>query len=237
MVRFTLFGIPIEIQPWFWVTGALLGGAISADSRKEYLDVLLFMLAAAISILVHELGHALVGRRLSGSRPRIVLWSLGGLAYNEGGRFTRSGLFWMTAAGPLAGFLFALLLVLGLCAGLGPESGINLSSALTFRNWLWAPSQSLYALVVNQPLWLILLNHFLWINVWWGIINLLPILPLDGGRIAELFLKPRVALTISAFLGLGMALFGYFILGSLWTAIMFGFLAYQNYQQISSSPR
>ncbi|OYU43704.1 MAG: hypothetical protein CFE44_16935, partial [Burkholderiales bacterium PBB4] len=66
MIRFTIFGVPVEIQPMFWLTGAFIGGAINARTKEQILGVLVFMIVEAISILVHELGHALVGRRLGG---------------------------------------------------------------------------------------------------------------------------------------------------------------------------
>jgi stage IV sporulation protein FB len=239
MVRFTLFGIPVEIQGWFWITVAFLGGALDIDpSRIETIQfVLFFMLAATVSILVHEFGHALVGRHLAGSRPRIVLWSMGGLAYNEGGTFTRARLFWMTAAGPAAGFLLGLLVVAGICWALGAQEGINVSSKLLFNTFIWRPSEAEIEFLVNRPSRLFLLSNLLRINFWWGILNLLPILPLDGGRITELFVRPqRFVYAIGAMVAVVIALVGV-LTRSFFMAAMFGFFAYQNYQQLSSFRR
>ncbi len=114
MIRFTVFGVPVEIQPWFWITAALLGGATHVQTRDQLLGVLVFMVVATLSILVHEFGHALTGRKLGGGAAHIVLWALGGLAYNQGGRFTRWQRFWMIFMGPGAGFLLLALVVAGL---------------------------------------------------------------------------------------------------------------------------
>ena len=48
MLRFTLFGIPIVVEPWFWLTMAFLGGGLNALQRNypgDYLGVILFMMA------------------------------------------------------------------------------------------------------------------------------------------------------------------------------------------------
>ena len=59
MIQFSLFNIPIRVLPWFWVTMAFIGGVLYADTKEALFELLLFMLAGFISILVHELGHAL----------------------------------------------------------------------------------------------------------------------------------------------------------------------------------
>ena len=59
MVRFSIFGIPVEIQPWFWLTLGLLGSLWTGDgaSAAGILMIFLFILAGFISVLIHELGH------------------------------------------------------------------------------------------------------------------------------------------------------------------------------------
>jgi stage IV sporulation protein FB len=235
MIRFSIFGVPVEIQPMFWLTGALLGGAIDARTKEGVLGVMVFMIIMAISILVHELGHALVGRRLGGGYATITLWGLGGLAYNHGGRFSRSGNFWRVAAGPGAGFALGLLVVLLLCLGLGPRDGLNLTSLTLFGTPLSPLSDELRTFALEGGPKLRIIYAFLWINFWWGVINLLPVLPLDGGRIAELFVKPqKLVYQIGLVAGAAMAIFSVSYLHSGYTAMMFGYLAYQNYQMMQS---
>ena len=77
MIHFSLFRIPIQVQPFFWITLALIGGALRADSPERILFTALFVLAGFISVLVHELGHALTARRF-GAYPEIVLQAFGG---------------------------------------------------------------------------------------------------------------------------------------------------------------
>lgn len=235
MVRFSLFGIPIEIQPWFWITAALLGGAVNANTREGMLYTLVFMLVATVSILVHELGHALTGRRLGGGAAHIVLWAFGGLAYNRGGRFTLWQRFWMIFMGPGAGFLLLALVIGILCVIFGTVDAINLTTISAFRQIWLPPSKELLEFVnpTNPRWWLV--RHLVWINAWWGLINLLPILPLDGGQIADLWVRPQPRMyllsTISAVV---MACVGVALMGSVYVAVLFGFLAYRSFQDYQS---
>ena len=92
MLRFTIFGIPVVVEPWFWLVMALLGGGVTALQRSypaDYLCVVLFMMAGFISVLVHELGHALTGWKRGGGQVWIRLWAMGGLAYQQGGAAPR----------------------------------------------------------------------------------------------------------------------------------------------------
>ena len=112
MLRFTLFGIPIVVEPWFWLTMAFLGGGLNALQRNypgDYLGVVLFMMAGFVSVLVHELGHALTGSKRGGGQVWIRLWALGGLAYQQGGRLDRKNRCLMILAGPGAGLLLAVV--------------------------------------------------------------------------------------------------------------------------------
>jgi stage IV sporulation protein FB len=235
MVRFTLFGVPVEIQPWFWLGAAMLSGAFSGNpTREEFLLSLLFIIAATISILVHEFGHALVGRRLGGGRANIVLWALGGLAYNEGGRFTRSGRFWMIAAGPGAGFALFVLVFLTLTIAFGLQDATVFTAFELFHVRSQGISPRMMDFLTNNFPLMKLTGDFLWINFWWGILNLLPVLPLDGGRITELYVKPQKRVYQIAFVtAAAMVAFALFR-GSLYMAFFFGFLAYQNYKEIDT---
>jgi membrane-associated protease RseP (regulator of RpoE activity) len=130
----------------------------------------------------------------------------------------------ISAAGPAAGFLLAAVLVLGIVlAGHG--------STLFFeRLWgllpeVWLPNARLGDLC----------NDIFFICVMWGLVNLLPIYPLDGGQITrEILLKfsPRDGIRQSLLLSIlaagAMAAFG--MSRQLWfTAFLFGYLAYASY--------
>ena len=234
MVRFNLFGVPVEIQPWFWLTTAMFSGALGDITRETFQYALLFIFAATISILVHEFGHALVGRRLGGGYARIVLWAFGGLAYNEGGRFTRINRFWMIAAGPGAGFALLLLIILILAAAFGPKDATALTGSALFFLSPGSLSYETASLFLDRLPLLVLIRHFLWINFWWGVLNLLPVLPLDGGRITELYVKPQKRVyQIAVAAAIAMVALGIFR-GSWYMALFFGYLAYENYKNIDN---
>ena len=67
MIRFTLFGVQVSIHPTLWLTLAILGRAYCVSSVVELMSALLFIVSAFVILLAHEMGHALVGRRLGGA--------------------------------------------------------------------------------------------------------------------------------------------------------------------------
>lgn len=82
MLQFRLLGIPVTVQPWHWIMLGLFGAVMfNPVDRNGLLTVALFVLAGFISVLVHEYGHALTGRRY-GSRPEIILHGIGGVDFD-----------------------------------------------------------------------------------------------------------------------------------------------------------
>jgi stage IV sporulation protein FB len=184
MIRFSLFGIPVVVQPFFWLSLIILGAAGGADTSAEVFQILLFVLAGFISILVHEFGHALTARGF-GANTAITLEAFGGYAAYSGVRMSRLRSFLITAAGPavqIALGLVGMLVLLGLSAG-----GYQLSE--NGRYFL--------AMLVN-------------ISIIWAVINLLPILPLDGGQMLNSALGParfKITLWVSVVVGITAAIF------------------------------
>ncbi len=235
-LRFTVAGVPVRVHPMFWAVTLLFGA--TADSRPQF--VMLWMAAVFACILVHELGHV-AAFRYYGMNAHVVLYAFGGLAVPSAGRWGgrgRSHETWLqdvviSLAGPVAGFAFAAVLLLGLAAsGHKPQVTFN-SYALVAIYWDRFQPWNLD----------VLLQYMQFINVFWGLVNLMPVFPLDGGQVSRaLFsrLNPadglRQSLVLSVFVAAGMAVLGYFHWHQLGIALMFGYMAYQNYlilQQIS----
>ncbi|MBO0726363.1 MAG: hypothetical protein J2P52_12235 [Blastocatellia bacterium] len=116
-----------------------------------------WIIVVFISILAHEFGHALAVRAF-GLSPQITLYSMGGLTswIDEKG-LSHARRIVISLAGPFAGFIFY-----------GVVSVSN--------RYLPALFADQFGGLVYDDLQLV--------NLWWGIFNLLPILPLDGGNAA-----------------------------------------------------
>jgi Zn-dependent protease len=87
-------------------------------------------------------------------------------------------------------------------------------------------------------------SYLLYISVFWGLINLLPIYPLDGGQIArELLMKAnprqgiRQSLLLSVVAAGGLAVVGLVLWRSWFVALLFGYLAYSSYVALQAYQR
>ncbi|MGB5809381.1 MAG: site-2 protease family protein [Polyangiales bacterium] len=111
-------------------------------------------------IIMHELGHALAGRWF-GCSPRVELVGLGGLTWWEQQEPLSPGRsLIVSAAGPAVGMLVGSVSLVAMSALAIPD-----------------PSFARYVF-----------RSLVWVNLGWGLLNLLPIMPLDGGNIvAALF--------------------------------------------------
>ena len=206
MLQFRLLGIPVTVQPWHWIMLGLFGAVMfNPVDRNGLLTVALFVLAGFISVLVHEDGHALTGRRY-GSRPEIILHGIGGVAVFPYARFTRGQNILVSAAGP------GIQILLGVVA-------------IAFIHYAPLPQTPILTFVV-------FLGYF---SIFWAVLNLIPVYPLDGGQIMMAIMGPhrrRLGLQISigtaVIAGLGLFL----VLHSFLFPIFLGFMAYQNYQEL-----
>jgi Zn-dependent protease len=184
--------------------------------------VLLWLL---LSVLLHELGHCVACRRMGGHADEILLWPLGGLAGCRPPHDWASH-FWTAAAGPLVnlGLLLVTATVL-LVAGM-PLGGTALphpfDPAIGMRNLGGS---------------LLLESVFLlgWINLVLLLLNLVPMLPLDGGRMLQALAWRRqgavvatrtaircgyiaaIALAVAGLILDRLLLLGLAVLGGLWS--------------------
>lgn len=172
-LHFVLFGFPVRIHPLFWLVALILGPYEAAPIYS-----VLWVPAVLVSILIHELGHALVMQRF-GSRAHIVLHGLGGLAVPDGPYYRRPGTLGrilISVAGPGAGFLLAAVIVAVFYLARQP---------VEFHGpWRWLQVIP-EVFLIDFPRLSEFLNNLLWVSVFWGLFNLLPIYPLDGGHAAE----------------------------------------------------
>jgi Zn-dependent protease len=208
------------------------------DYGLQYL--LLWVVCVFVSILVHELGHALMGR-LFGSQSHIVLYSFGGLAIGSNSLRSRWQRIAVSFAGPLAGFLLFGAVVLAVAVFMPQRFGALVDQVLGYVGLGRG-----FGLAEFRPTLVVKAVDFLvQINLFWGLVNLLPIWPLDGGQITHelcTWASPdngtKAALSISAAVAGLLALNGavgwlrkqslipYIDLGDPgWAALFFGILA------------
>lgn len=206
MFQFTLLGYPVRVHWTFWLVSAMMSGAFSMQGREMFLHLVIWVAAVFVSILWHELGHAQAHRKFGG-HAEILLYSMGGLCSGRGrGLYTRHQDMWISAAGPGASlFLFGIVLAI---------------------HW-FTPLASL------SPIAAKLIVILLWINGFWTVVNLLPVLPLDGGQIFRAFManrNPRIAPIVGMVVA-GAVAVGGLMIGLTFMAIFFGYLAYTNWQR------
>lgn len=205
MLRFRLFGIPVTVEPWHWLILAFVCGGLHVRDRETLLTTLIGMAAGFLSILVHEFGHALTGRHFGG-RPDVVLHGLGGVARFPGARFRRNEHIIVTAAGPVVQLVLGGIAFLVLWKAALPNEPLR-----TFFIWLWL------------------------VSVFWAVLNLIPVFPLDGGQILYQSLGPQrhmLALRISMFTAITAAVLLFLLTKSFLFPILLGFMAWQNYQMM-----
>lgn len=208
MLTFKIFKIPVSIHWMFFLLTAFLGGILGADTPEALKRVAVFMVAALISILIHELGHALTGLKMGAKFTQIHLSSMGGVAIFPGASFTRVKSIIVTAAGPGASIALAIVFIII----------ARQTNAETFQTY---------------PLRASFVNTMIFINIFWSIFNLCPIMPLDGGQILRDILGPK-RLKISSIISLVFIAIAATILWiytqSIYNLLIMFFLASHNWQ-------
>jgi len=171
-LKFRLLGIPVRVHPLFWALAAFLGW-----SSRSGGEVVVWVACVFVSVLVHEFGHGLTARALSAQSPSIVLYGMGGLCVYDREHRSPWRRLVIILMGPGAGFLlFGLVAVAGtLILGIAP-----FRLAIVHEPPRWA---------FSSPLIWAAYSDLLLINLFWGIFNLLPIYPLDGGQVSHTLLS------------------------------------------------
>ncbi len=164
-----------------------------------------------ISILIHEYGHALTAL-LFGQKTEIHLAGLGGMTKREGPKIERWKEFMIVLNGPLAGFMIFILAYQFL--GIIKEEKVTMVYALK--------------VAIN-------------VNLFWTLLNLLPVLPLDGGQLLRILLESifglrglklafLISIVLASLMGVGFFLFQQVLLGALF--LMLAFESYRAWEEI-----
>ena len=245
-LEFCLFGVPFQIQPFFWLAAILFSPFLQrefSDLRMVSCQLAGWLAAWFLTFAIHELGHALVIKKLFGAKPLIVLYGLGGVTIHQPIYRRRPGYLGhvlISLAGPAAvlsviGVLIAALVLRGGEIVLFPTSFIG-----PIPIWIpwpqWAPLHPAALEAASKAF----IFGFLWMGIVWSALNLLPIHPLDGGQIARYLLmkvNPRGGLRFSLYLSIACA--AVFILlavtsGDYFISIFFGLFAMRNFSELKS---
>ena len=174
-LRFSLLGIPVRVTPMFWLGSVILGWSAMRHGPPF---LLMWVLVCFVSILVHEMGHALVARWMGCRNVETALYLMGGVATFQPGRnHTQGKSILISLAGPGAGFILWGLMEFVFADPILRISILKLDPKAT----------DLIAFGIHQ---------WLYINLWWGLVNLLPVLPRDGGQVCR-----SVCLSMSPYRG------------------------------------
>jgi Zn-dependent protease len=155
-------GVPLVVSPSWLVIAVLLAAVYApiienalpqAGRVTAYSAAIGFALLFGLCVLAHEVGHTLVSLRLGHPVRRVVLFALGGVSEMDSEPERARDELLIAGAGPLVSLLLAG------AAGAG------------------------FAAAPAGQLGTVLLGLLCWSNLVLAVFNLLPGLPLDGGRL------------------------------------------------------
>ncbi len=199
-LNFMIFGFPVRIAWTFWIGAVVIGHSFASgfDSQLQELSPgifpLLFLWTAClfVSILIHELGHAFAFRYY-GMESSIVLYHFGGLAIPSSLRRSSSDGFVnafspprlseasdlvISLAGPVAQLASAFVLAGVVVAfGYGVDAFSLMPWPLTKFKQIFTGEQ------IENVAFSTTVFFYVFPSVLWALLNLLPVFPLDGGRV------------------------------------------------------
>lgn len=182
-------------------------------NTSTLMGTLIWAIVILISVLLHEYGHAL-SAMLFGQRAEISLVAMGGLTSRQGGHVTKWKEFLIVLNGPLTGILLFLVLYY-----LRPILGIT------------------------NPYLRYGVNVAIEVNLFWTILNLLPVWPLDGGHLLRIVLEGLfgfkgvkaalfISLIFSALVGIAFLFLEQFLVGAVF--LMMAFESYRNWSELKA---
>lgn len=172
-----VFGIRIGASPsWFvvlfifiYLASDYFRGVLGGSVTEAYLVAVAAVMLFFVSLVMHELGHAVVARREGIGISGIDLWLFGGVAKMARDSMSPGAEFRIAVAGPIV-----TLVVVAVCIGLSllVQSGSAFDVARLAGDAEASPTLALLGMLAT-------------VNAFLLVFNLIPAFPLDGGRIAR----------------------------------------------------
>ncbi|MCB1246127.1 MAG: site-2 protease family protein [Acidimicrobiia bacterium] len=212
MVRFRIFGVPVQVHASFLLIVVL-------GPLHDALSAALWLVAAFVAIVLHELGHSLAARGFGAEGVGITLYGLGGLtSYRPGSMTGHARSFVVSAAGSAVGIAAGLAII-----GLG-RVGV-------YDTWPAPPVD--------------FLDFFVFVALVWGVLNWVPIVPLDGGHmvlhLVAMIDEKRAPLIAQVITWVAVAVIvplaiwaGYYFAAAI--VVFFAFMGFREYRDATRPP-
>lgn len=189
-----VLGVPVRLHFTFVLLVLFLMVTVLGSARSGG-NYAMFLMGSLGSVLLHELGHALMASRFGFRTLEIVMFPIGGLSRMER-PLTPTAEIWVSAAGPLVNLILAGLIFTYMVA-------MHQAPLISIADMSDPGDKSLLALLLYGNLTL-------------AIFNLLPAFPMDGGRLLRALLSyvrppdeaTRTAAWMGRMLAMGMGLYG-----------------------------
>lgn len=192
----TAFGIDVFVSFWYFILMGFIvlspGLSGGAGAAVGIVHGVIFAIAVTLSLLVHEYGHGFVSKSYK-LGPAIMLHGFGGLCMHEPA----------DSDGDDAKILLA-----------GPGAGLLFGGVAVAAQMFLVP-------LVGSRLFAVFIADLVWVNIAWSLLNLLlPIWPLDGGKLFHLLLRRFTSETKARDLALKISLATTVVAGALAVAYL-----------------
>ena len=220
---FSAFGIPVQASASAGILVAFVMLTFGRGGPDAMLGSILIAASVLLSIIAHELGHGLMVKRL-GHRPReVILHFIGGVLTWDASRATRKDRIKVALAGPAVSLLIGVL------------------AFLIYLPFHETGGFGVYAVQAEQipgiKMLKMTLSATIVLNLFWGVFNLLPIYPMDGGHALRSalglkmsqFQAVRRSLQVSMGTAGAVALAAILLTGDIFITILLAWMLYQNW--------
>lgn len=183
----------------------VLAGIIGYLNSGSFTGIIIWIGIIFVSVVVHEMGHAITARAF-GLHPQIQLIAVGGVTSYEAKHLSYWKQFLIVLNGPVFGFMLFV-----------------------------AATAVLYIGFFTSPMVISVLRTFQIVNLFWTIVNLVPVLPLDGGQLLRIVMEGFFGLNglkISFFVGMLIALaisLFFFLTRGFLIGVLFFLFAFQSF--------